>query len=259
MKKFWLAVPIAIGALAWVPFVWLAPQPTASAAPHVVVSQVEEFTPLNRPNYRYSLIPYGVQFPEQLQTAVARDQDLAEHFKDFDFSKAHFTVLDKDTCAYVSFRKENNVRWTSRCVMLHKGELILTDGRIMIRARCGNRISYIPQAPVDPIPIDDLDRAELPPSDYPRVVSGFAFENVPPLPPSVPPTVPPATTTNYPPISPVIPVGTANPISGVGCCATTPAKPVAVPEADSYIMLAMCILLLAAATYHRKTSRRISR
>jgi hypothetical protein len=193
-----------------------------------------------------------VQFPEQLQTAVAGDQDLADHFKDFDFSKARFTVLDKDSCAYVSLRKDNKIRWTARCVTLHKGELILTDGRILIRARCGNRISYIPQAPIDPVPVDELDRTELPPSDYPNIASGLALTNIPPLPPGGSPGAPSGgtpTAAMYPPISPVIPVGSVNPVSGIPCCAARTDKPVAVPEADSAVMLAISSLLIAAATY----------
>jgi hypothetical protein len=265
VKKLLLLVPLVIGAFAWVPFVWLAPQPSAIAAPHVPsgvtsVSQVEDAPALSRPNYRYSLVPYGVQFPDRFQEVVAGDQDLAEHFKDFDFSRARFTVLDKDTCAYVSFRKDNKIRWTAQCVMLHKGELVLTDGRTLIRARCGNRISYIPQAPVDPIPVDDLDRTELPPSDHPRATPDFAFNIAPPLPPAGPsegpPAAPPTTAGNYPPITSVIPVGAVNHVSGVGCCAASPSKPVAVPEADSVVMLLMCTLLLAAAIFLRKTCLR---
>jgi hypothetical protein len=57
----------------------------------------------------------------------------------------------------------------------------------------------------------------------------------------------------------VIPVGTVNPVSGVGCCAASPTKPVAVPEADSIVMLLMCTLLLAAAMYLRKTRLHKSR
>jgi hypothetical protein len=253
LKKFWLVVPVGIGALAWVPFVWLAPQPVASAAPQITtVAQVEEAPSPKRPNYRYSVVPYGVQFPEQLQTALPGDQELADHFKDFDFSKARFTVLDKDTCAYVSLRKNNKIRWTAQCVMLHKGELILTDGRILIRARCGNRISYIPQAPIDPVPVDDLDRTDLPPTDYPHIASGLALSKVPPLPPAGPPGAPsgaPPIAAMYPPIGPVIPVGGVNPVSGIPCCAARPDKPVAVPEADSAVMLAICSLLLSAAIY----------
>jgi hypothetical protein len=53
----------------------------------------------------------------------------------------------------------------------------------------------------------------------------------------------------YPPISPIIPVGSVNPVSGVPCCAARPDKPVAVPEADSAFMLAISSLLIAAASY----------
>jgi hypothetical protein len=258
VTKLWLAAPVVIGVFAWVPFAKHAPPPVPTPAAHIVLtSQQQDSPPLIRPNYRYSLVPYGVEFPEKLQDAVARDQDLADHFKDFDFSKAKFIVLDRDTCAYVSFRKQNKIRWTTQCVMLHKGELILTDGRTMVRARCGNRISYIPQAPFDPVPVDELDRTDAPPNDSPDISRNFEFGNIPPLPPNGPGDVPPTTASNYPPVIPIIPVGTVRTISPVGagpCCAVIPVSPVAVPELDSGAMLFMCSLVLSGAAHLRQRS-----
>jgi hypothetical protein len=252
VTKLWLAVPVAIGAFAWILFARQAARPPQPAAVGIAsFSPDPGAPPPARRNYRYSLVPYGVQFPASLKQAIAGDEDIADHFRDFDFSKARFIVLVKDTCAYVSFRKESRIRWTTQCVILHKGELILTDGRVLVRARCGNRISYIPRVPVEPIPIDDLERTDLPPTDYPAVSRAFAFGNVPPVPPSGPGEAPPTEATNRPPTIPGSPVGPVAPAGGGLCCASNPAPPVAVPEADSESMLLLCGLLLAGSTYRR--------
>jgi hypothetical protein len=49
---------------------------------------------------------------------------------------------------YVSYRKDNRIFWTSHPIHLHEGETLLTDGTLDARARCGNRISLVPQLPV---------------------------------------------------------------------------------------------------------------
>ncbi len=83
-------------------------------------------------------------------------------------SKSRIVELKADKAAYVSYRINDKVYWTKKKVRLAKGEKLLTDGANYARARCGNRISEVSQAPTSaeepthalldtPIPTEDKD------------------------------------------------------------------------------------------------------
>jgi len=63
--------------------------------------------------------------------------------------KASLRGVDKPRAVYVSYRKGEQVYWTSKKMMLAAGETLLSDGQHDIRARCGNRIADTPQLPVE--------------------------------------------------------------------------------------------------------------
>jgi hypothetical protein len=52
-----------------------------------------------------------------------------------------------DKLAYMSYRIGDDIYWTRRQIRLHRGETILTNGRIELRGRCGNAISVDPMVP----------------------------------------------------------------------------------------------------------------
>ena len=85
----------------------------------------------------------------ELRAAIANDGALQAHFADFDLERAVLRVLDHDERAYVSYRKDGQILWTKNPVSLHKGELVIDDGTRLVRARCGNRIAYLPQFPTE--------------------------------------------------------------------------------------------------------------
>lgn len=188
---------------------------------------------LKRVNYPYSVIPYGVQAPGDLRLAMAGNAEIARHFQAFDFRHAKFIVLQKDACAYVSFRKDGKIRWTQKCITLHRGELILTDGFYMIRALCGNQVSFTPQAPSEPVDVTVLGPAEPPPAEAaPTEVLAesasqptAAAEQPTGAPVGPPPAVPPVTVAGGPPTFPIV----IPPHSG-GCCVTPKPHPPGPPK-----------------------------
>ena len=91
--------------------------------------------------YAYSVVPGGVKNPEDLRYAAARDYVVRQHYSRFDFSHAHLVRATEAREVYLSYRVRNTVFWTRRKIRLHLGELLLTDGNITARARCGNQIS----------------------------------------------------------------------------------------------------------------------
>ena len=99
--------------------------------------------------YPYSVIPGGVSGATELARAVRTDSVVAEHYATFDVARAHPVTVERPRAVHVSYRKGGKVYWTARKVMLAPGETLLTDGRHEMRARCANRISDVPQYPVE--------------------------------------------------------------------------------------------------------------
>ena len=106
--------------------------------------------PHARPVYPYSLVPGGVYDAKELEAAFAHDPVLASHYRGFDFNRARLVRLLSDKTVYVSYRIGGRIFWTTRLVHLHAGELLLTDGVMTVRTRCGNQVSENPRVEVSP-------------------------------------------------------------------------------------------------------------
>lgn len=235
------------------------PQQYATPRPHAV----------KRVNYAYSVIPYGVHAPDDLRLAMTGNAEIARHFQAFDFRHAKFVVLQKDACAYVSFRKDGKINWTQKCITLHRGELILTDGFYMIRALCGNQVSFTPQAPSEPVDVTLLGPAELPAAEAAPPTEVLAEKSSQPTAYSEqsggtaigpPPALPPVTVAGGPPTYPVV----IPPHSG-GCCVTAkphppssshppvpptpPSPPFPVPDGGYAAMFLLMSVVIAAGLY----------
>jgi hypothetical protein len=97
--------------------------------------------------FPYSIIPGGAKSQKELRQAVTMDPVVAQHYSDFDLARVRRTTLSVPQLMYVSYRIGNNVFWTKNKLMLPKGEAMLTDGHVMARTRCGNRVSAFPIKP----------------------------------------------------------------------------------------------------------------
>ena len=91
--------------------------------------------------YPYSVVPGGVKDPVELRSVALRDYVVRQHYARFDYSHAHLVRATEAREVYLSYRIRDTVFWTRRRIRLHLGELLLTDGKITARARCGNQIS----------------------------------------------------------------------------------------------------------------------
>jgi hypothetical protein len=100
--------------------------------------------------YPYSLVPGGVRNAKELRDVFEHDPVLASHYRDFDFRRARVIRLAEDKTVYVSYRIAGKIYWTTRRVALHAGEMLITDGVITVRARCGNQVSISPRQEVSP-------------------------------------------------------------------------------------------------------------
>ena len=91
--------------------------------------------------YPYSLVPGGLKNPEALRRVSANDPALARHYAQFDYKHAHVIRLTQPRDVYVSYRIRNTVYWTRKKIRLQAGEMLLTDGKMTLRTKCGNQIS----------------------------------------------------------------------------------------------------------------------
>lgn len=98
-----------------------------------------------RPVYPYSVVPGGVEDAKELKWVAEHDPIVAAHYAGFDYDHARIVRLTLARTAFVSYRIGNHIYWMRRRITLHKGEKLLTDGRITARGRCGNRVEEKPQ------------------------------------------------------------------------------------------------------------------
>jgi hypothetical protein len=99
----------------------------------------------NRAVYPYSVVPGGVKDVRELKWAADHDPVVAEHYAGFDYDHARVVRLVLARTAYVSYRIGNKVYWTHHRVTLKAGETVITDGKIIARTRCANRVEEVPQ------------------------------------------------------------------------------------------------------------------
>jgi hypothetical protein len=98
-----------------------------------------------RPVYAYSVVPGGVEDARELKWVAEHDPIVAAHYAGFDYDHARVVRLTLAQTVYVSYRIGNHVYWMRHRITLHKGEKLITDGKITARARCANRVEEMPQ------------------------------------------------------------------------------------------------------------------
>ena len=145
--------------------------------------------------YPYSVVPGGVLSETELKDSIAKDPVVAQHYRGIVPERLQLNRLSAPVNMYASYRSGNTVYWTRHTIRIPKGELVLSDGAHMIRARCGNRLAFVPPRREDehssPWPNPTTTHSgELLPADPPELVFDYG------MPPVLAPAdalVPPAT------------------------------------------------------------------
>lgn len=179
--------------------------------------------------YKYSVIPCGAWTAEQAGLL-----------------HGHAFRAKGGESFYTSFRIGNQIYWTKNPVRLHAGELIWTDGKRWVRARCGNELRLIPPTPpTNPqvnVADSELDGVIVSPApDYPGAVFTSSLF-IPTVQEPTDPVTP--DTSNFP-------TGGLLPITYGGCCGSIPVR---TPEGSSWaFMLTGVALMVGAILWRRKT------
>jgi hypothetical protein len=100
--------------------------------------------------YRYSVVDGGVEDAKELKWVAEHDPVVAAHYAGFDYAHAQVVRLTLARTVYLSYRIGSRIYWTSHRVTLHKGENLITDGRMTARTRCANRVEEKPQQEASP-------------------------------------------------------------------------------------------------------------
>ncbi len=125
----------------------------------VTLNQILSHAQPLRPVYPYSVVPGGVEDAKELKWVAEHDPVVAAHYAGFDYDHAQVVRLTLARTVYVSYRIGNRIYWTRRRVRLHKGEHLITDGKMTARSRCANRVEETPQqeaSPAEP-PVQKFD------------------------------------------------------------------------------------------------------
>jgi PEP-CTERM motif len=189
----------------------------------------------DRPVYPYSVVPGGVQDVKELKWVAEHDPIVGAHYAGFDYDHARVVRVTLARTAYVSYRIGNRVYWTHRRVTLHKGEKVITDGRMTARTRCANRVEELPQqaaSPAEP-PVEKFDQPVRPGSGTAMQAPPVPFQSALLNRPEMPGLGPVGPLSLYDPLGggtwfpiapPPLPPGLCNPVkkNGTvesGCCA----------------------------------------
>jgi PEP-CTERM motif len=159
-----LGTTLELGSRSWEPVATATPVSTPFWPPSSMLLPAGH----SRAVYPYSIIAGGAESPKELKEAAAADPVVAQHYADFDITKAHRVTLDSPQLMYVSYRIGNKVFWTKHKLALRKGEPMLSDGHNMARTRCGNRVSVLPVRPNAPA---EPTSSELDAPVFPAIVS----------------------------------------------------------------------------------------
>jgi len=129
---------------------------TGTTAPRTAVEQHTKppavsvihvsFRPLN-----LALIPGGITSAEEFLQRVAEDPTLNSFFGSCDV-EATIQPLPDDILVFMAFRRGQEIKWTRRPLLVHKGEYVLTFCGKTVLARCGNLISWTPMQPSEDVP-----------------------------------------------------------------------------------------------------------
>lgn len=202
----------------------------------------------SRPVYPYSVVPGGVYDSTELLASAKADPVVRRHYGDVRLEGLWTARTSRPMLAYVSFRRGHSVAWTKKKVKIPKGELVLTDGTNVIRARCGNRVRQVP--PPLPPPLDNTTTVLDDPPELVFETPAPPIIEIPtrPLPELVEvvasvPGAPPGPGPSGPPIVPVV----LPPFPGRPVQPLTP-----VPEPGTIALLLTGMGMLGGAAWYRR-------
>ncbi len=191
----------------------------------------------------------SIKSVEDFQRTVLNDKVLLAHYSGFDWNNARLGKRDEEVLAFVSHRRDEVIKKTSKPIKLPKGDGYITDGTHTARTFCCNDIILSPAAGPPP---EDVVVGFL--SGMPPLEEG----TLDPLPLTLPPetftldplplTLPPETVSSY-----RYPSGNSHPPTSppISPPAAPPTQPV--PEPATLILFGAGLFVLVITTWKKNT------
>lgn len=168
------------------------------------------------------------------------------YYPDLDISKAHFEVTKHTLISHVSYLKNGKVYFTKSLHVYPAGTEIITDGKVIILARCGNELTDVPPPADTPDEPKDLDEIVPNPEVTPDLL----------LPPEIPTTY---QTSYIPPMNLVPPDNSIyTPYTLVpACCFSsfiptppiTPPTIISTPEPSTFVLLLIGLVIFLVVSF----------
>jgi hypothetical protein len=163
--------------------------------------RVEKPQTSGKPWFGLCKVAYAATTVKEFRAQVEADPQLSLHYRDFDWENAEVILTNEDLEKNVSYKKRSMILWTQKKITIKKGEILITDGKIVVRTYCCNQIADWPRGAVEAF--EPPERFLSPPvmkpeSDpvlkrYPRMnISPFISGGNPPYRPSTPPYIVPS-------------------------------------------------------------------
>ncbi len=115
----------------------------------------------------------SIRTVEDFRRTVQQDVTLSIHFAGFKWETAKLGKLDEPLWTYVSYRKGDTIRLTSKPVRLPEGDGYITDGVRTVRTFCCNDYVLAPAPPPEvslATPSDPVERVDGPPRRMDKTV-----------------------------------------------------------------------------------------
>jgi hypothetical protein len=110
------------------------------------------FRPLN-----FALLRGGFTSADEFFKRVDGDPTLHSFYGDCGDRQASLHPLAQDAVVFTAFRRDNQIKWAKKPLLVHQGEYVLTYCGKTVLARCGNLISLAAMEPSDDISPDLLE------------------------------------------------------------------------------------------------------
>jgi len=127
----------------------LAIKVSSSGSTHMIPAS---FRPLN-----LALLRGGFTSVDEFFERVNGDPILRSFYGDCTDRNASIHTLTQNALVFTAFRRDNQIKWAKRPLLVHKGEYVLTFCSKTVLARCGNLISMAAMQPSEDIPQDLLE------------------------------------------------------------------------------------------------------
>jgi hypothetical protein len=105
------------------------------------------FRPLN-----FALLRGGFTSVDEFYERVNEDTILHSFYGDCADREASMRPLAEDVMVFSTFRRNNQIKWAQKPMLVHKGEYVMTFCGKTVLARCGNLVSMAAMQPSEDVP-----------------------------------------------------------------------------------------------------------